>query len=137
MNVTINPGPNPILDAKTPAEKLRAAMAAERELVILESVRGGRDFIQTGKKAAPMVSLIQQRRLELIRSKSLNGPYYLGLFDAQENLRILVCRAKSIPNAPCPYRLLIGEKIVVSEEIEKAQQVYGTAGVVCVCKTNW
>lgn len=127
---------NPIRDAADPAAKLQAAMAAERELVILVSASGKREYIQTGKNAAAMVEMLKSKRLELIRSKSLDGNYYLGLFDYQGNLRILVCRARSIPPAPCPFRLTIDGKEVVSEYIESAKQVYGTAAVVCVCTTG-
>jgi hypothetical protein len=127
---------NPIRDGETSADRLQAAMAAERQLMILASPSGKREFLQTGNKAGPLVELIKSGRLQLIRSKSLDGPYYLGLFDYQGNLRILVCRARSIPSAPCPYRLRIGDKEVVSEYIESVKPVYGTAAVVCVCTTQ-
>ena|SRR5689334_15090878 len=137
MNVAIHVNPNAILDGADPEDKLKAAMAAERELVILESASGRREFIETGKNAHALAELVQTRRLQLIRSKSLDGPYYLGLFDQQGYLRILVCRARSIPSAPSPYRLLVGNKEVVSEYLESARPVYGTAGVICVCTTTF
>jgi hypothetical protein len=137
MNIAVTGTPNLILDAETPASKLRAAMIAERELVVLEKARGGREFIQTGKNAIHLVEVIKSGQVQLIRSSTLDGQYTLGLFDQQERLRILVCRARSIPNAPSPYKLRIGDKEVVSEHIESTKQLYGTAGVVCICTTTW
>ena len=127
---------NPIRDGATPEEKLQAAMVAERQLVVLMSPTGKREFVMTSEKATPLVEMIKSGRIELIRSKALDGPYYLGLFDYQGNLRILVCRARSIPSAPCPYRLLVGDKVVVDEYIESAKQIYGSPGVVCKCTTR-
>ena len=127
---------NPILDGPTAADKLRAAMAAERELLIVDNLSGKREYVQTGKHAAAMVEALKAKRIQLVRSKSLDGGYYLGLFDYQKNLRILVCRSRTIPSAPAPYRLLIKDKEVVSENIESAEQVYGSPAVICVCTTT-
>jgi len=137
MNIAIHGTPNPILDGETPAQKLKAAITAERELVILATVRGKHEYIQTGKNAPILIDVIKSGQLQLIRSSTLNGPYYLGMFDQQERLRILICRAPAIPPAQCPYKLNIGGKEVVSEYIESVRQVYGTAGVICVCETTW
>ena len=137
MNIAVTGTPNLILDNETPASKLRAALLAERELIILDKGRGGKDFIQTGKNAQMLVEVIKSGQVKLVRSSQLDGPWTLGLFDQQERLRILVCRAKSIPNAPSPYKLILNGKEVVNEHIESTKQVLGTTGVVCVCTTTW
>ena len=137
MNIALTGNPNPILDAESSADKLLAAIAAERELVILPSATGKIEYVQTGKNAQSLIDVLKSGQVKLIRSKSLGGPYYLGMFDQQGRLRILICRAPAIPPAQCPYRLRIGEKEVVNEFIESAKHVYGTPAVVCVCTTNW
>jgi len=104
--------------------------------MILDSPSGKREYIQTGKNAEHLVQLLKSKRLQLVRSKSLTGPYYLGLFDYQGNLRILVCRAPSVPPGDCPYKLNINGKEVVSEYIEKVKLVYGAPAVICTCTTQ-
>jgi hypothetical protein len=137
MKTQISVVANPIIDSATPAEKLQAAIAGERHLVIVPHASGKIDYIQTNKNAANLLNVIQTKQLQLVRSAVLTGPYYLGLFDAQQRLRVLICRAHAIPNAPTPYRLMIREKEVVSEFIEKVRVVPGTPAVVCTCTTTW
>jgi len=137
MNVPITLHFNPILDGEIAYDRLRAAMAAERQVVVLSNFQGKREYIETGQHAPSMVELMQTGELKLIRSSCLDGPFYLGIFDQQGRLRILVCRSPTIPFAPAHYELKIKGKIVVSEYLESARIWPGTRAVICVCRTSW
>jgi len=110
-------------------------MAAERQLVILQTASGGIEYIQTGPDGAFLQDLVQSGTLKVVRSKTLDGPYYHGLFDDTGRLRILVCRTHFIPKAG-PYDLNVRGKLAVSENIETVWLVPGTSAYACVCTTT-